>query len=91
MPTRRKQLDHGVRVKGVDNLLVRLSRCCHPVPGDEIKGFVTQGRGVSVHRADCPNLVGVEEARMIPVEWEGGRISPTRWISRCRGWTGTAC
>ncbi|SIS61793.1 GTP pyrophosphokinase [Kroppenstedtia eburnea] len=72
MPTRRKQLDHGVRVKGVDNLLVRLSRCCHPVPGDEIKGFVTQGRGVSVHRADCPNLVGVEEARMIPVEWEGG-------------------
>uniref|UniRef100_UPI003D21CC79 RelA/SpoT family protein n=1 Tax=Kroppenstedtia sanguinis TaxID=1380684 RepID=UPI003D21CC79 len=72
MPTRRKQLDHGVRVKGVDNLLVRLSRCCHPVPGDEIKGFVTQGRGVSVHRADCPNLEGVEENRMIPVEWEGG-------------------
>ena len=73
MPTRRKQLDRGVRVKGVDNLLVRLSRCCHPVPGDEIKGFVTQGRGVSVHRADCPNLEGVEEARMIPVEWEGGQ------------------
>lgn len=73
MPTRRKQLDHGVRVKGVDNLLVRLSRCCHPVPGDEIKGFVTQGRGVSVHRADCPNLEGVEENRMIPVEWEGGQ------------------
>ncbi|PTX58256.1 GTP pyrophosphokinase [Melghirimyces profundicolus] len=71
MPTRRKRVGHGVRVRGVDNLLVRLSRCCNPVPGDEIKGFVTQGRGVSVHRADCPNLQGVEENRMIPVEWEG--------------------
>ncbi|WP_188647105.1 RelA/SpoT family protein [Marinithermofilum abyssi] len=71
IPQRRKRVGHGVRVKGVDNLLVRLSRCCNPVPGDEIKGFVTQGRGVSVHRADCPNLKSVEEERMVPVEWEG--------------------
>ncbi|MDA8352906.1 MAG: bifunctional (p)ppGpp synthetase/guanosine-3',5'-bis(diphosphate) 3'-pyrophosphohydrolase [Firmicutes bacterium] len=71
MPTRRRRLGDGVRVKGVDNLLVRLSRCCNPVPGDDIKGFVTQGRGVSVHRSDCPNLQGVEEGRMVPVEWEG--------------------
>ncbi|OYD08870.1 RelA/SpoT family protein [Paludifilum halophilum] len=71
MPKRRKKPGYGVRVKGVDNLLVRLSRCCNPVPGDEIRGFVTQGRGVSVHRADCPNLSTVEEGRMVPVEWEG--------------------
>ncbi|GAA5344296.1 GTP pyrophosphokinase [Planifilum fimeticola] len=68
-PSRRPA--HGVRVKGVDNLLVRLSRCCNPVPGDEIAGFVTRGRGVSVHRKDCPNLKSVEKERMIPVEWEG--------------------
>ncbi|SFS67195.1 RelA/SpoT family protein [Marininema halotolerans] len=69
MPTRRRM--GGVKVKGVDNLLVRLSRCCNPVPGDEIKGFVTQGRGVSVHRSDCANLNGVGEERMVEVEWEG--------------------
>ena len=46
---------NGVVVKGIDDVLVRLSRCCNPVPGDEILGFVTRGRGVSVHRADCPN------------------------------------
>ncbi|WP_091738062.1 RelA/SpoT family protein [Marininema mesophilum] len=69
MPTRRRT--GGVKVKGVDNLLVRLSRCCNPVPGDEIKGFVTQGRGVSVHRSDCANLNSVGKERMVEVEWEG--------------------
>lgn len=60
---------NGVRVKGVDNLLIRLSRCCSPLPGDEIVGFVTKGRGVSVHRVDCPNLCMVDEERRVPVEW----------------------
>ncbi|WP_425423362.1 RelA/SpoT family protein [Shimazuella kribbensis] len=68
---RRRRLDVGVRVIGVDNVLVRLSRCCYPVPGEEIGGFITRGRGVSVHRADCPNLQSVELDRRVEVEWEG--------------------
>ncbi len=64
----------GIRVKGVDNLLIRVSRCCNPVPGDEIVGFVTRGRGVSVHRRDCPNVMSMidEGSRMLEVEWEHG-------------------
>ncbi len=63
---------NGVVVKGIDDVLVRLSRCCNPVPGDEILGFVTRGRGVSVHRADCPNAQDLmtEPERIIEVSWE---------------------
>ncbi len=70
---RRTRPVHGVSVKGIDNLLIRFARCCNPVPGDEIIGFITRGRGVSVHRKDCPNLPvhDEEEAhRLIEVQWE---------------------
>jgi guanosine-3',5'-bis(diphosphate) 3'-pyrophosphohydrolase len=70
--SRRKRSGTGVRVKGIDDLLVRLARCCNPVPGDPLIGFVTRGRGVSVHRADCPNareLLSSPE-RIIEVEWD---------------------
>ena len=63
----------GVYVEGLDDVMVRLSRCCTPVPGDEIVGFVTQGRGVSVHRADCANVISLSTGdanRMIDVEWD---------------------
>lgn len=63
----------GIRVKGVDNVVVRLSRCCNPVPGDNIVGYITRGRGVSIHRLDCPNIAHHNESekeRIIEVAWD---------------------
>ena len=63
----------GIVVKGIDDMAVRFSRCCSPVPGDEIVGFITRGRGMSIHRTDCVNMIhltGPERARLISAEWE---------------------
>jgi GTP pyrophosphokinase len=68
----------GVIVKGIDDVAVRFSRCCSPVPGDEIVGFVTRGRGLSIHRTDCVNMLHLtetERARLIPAEWEATQTS----------------
>ncbi len=62
----------GVRVRGVDNVLMRFGRCCSPLPGDRVIGYITQGRGVSIHRADCPNIqfLRAHPERLLEVEWE---------------------
>ena len=63
----------GIVVKGIHDLAVRFSRCCSPVPGDEIVGFVTRGRGVSIHRTDCVNIINLpedERNRLIDAEWQ---------------------
>jgi GTP diphosphokinase / guanosine-3',5'-bis(diphosphate) 3'-diphosphatase len=67
----------GIHVEGLDDVLVRLSRCCTPVPGDSILGFVTRGRGVSVHRTDCANassLAAGQVDRVIEVDWDRARV-----------------
>ena len=75
-PTEQKKVtksSNGVRVKGIDNILIRFSRCCNPLPGDEIIGFITKGRGLSVHRKDCSELISMaadKQDRLIEVEWE---------------------
>lgn len=74
---RKKRENAGIVVEGIDGLMVRIARCCNPVPGDDIIGFITKGRGVSVHRADCPNIISLpeeEKARFINVNWDEDKL-----------------
>ncbi len=66
-----KQEKSGIKIDGVDGMLVKVSQCCRPVPGDSIVGFITMGRGVSVHRADCVNLLRSDPQRWLDVTWSG--------------------
>ena len=71
---RRGSSNVGIHVEGFDDVLVRLSKCCTPVPGDEILGFITRGRGVSIHRSDCANagtFADDQSSRLVDVEWDG--------------------
>jgi guanosine-3',5'-bis(diphosphate) 3'-pyrophosphohydrolase len=74
----------GITIKGVDDVLYHTAKCCFPIPGDGLIGFVTRGRGVTIHRKDCPNLdrLAVDNARLVDVEWksEGDATSPVRLI-----------
>ncbi len=77
----------GVRVKGVGDLLVRFGVCCSPVPGDPVSGYITRGRGVTVHRTDCANVRGSAEAeRIVEVEWEGTLARTYPVAIRVAGW-----
>jgi GTP pyrophosphokinase len=71
MKKKSKKPTSGVLVKGMDDLKVRFAKCCNPVPGDEIIGYITRGRGVSIHRLDCTNISDQEnDGRFIEVEWD---------------------
>ncbi len=70
----------GVVVKGIDGLKIQLSKCCNPIPGDDIQGFVSQGQGIKVHRSDCPNIQMPEvKSRLIDVYWDFASISTMRF------------
>ena len=68
----------GVRVSGLDDILVRFAKCCEPLPGDRIVGFITRGRGVTVHNAECPFVLSSDVLRQIEVEWDTGVRAPRR-------------
>jgi GTP pyrophosphokinase len=71
-PVKVKKEIKGITIKGVDNILYHTAKCCFPVPGDGLIGFVTKGRGVTIHRKDCPNLdrLAVDDARLVEVDWK---------------------
>lgn len=68
----KKEAARGVKVKGIDDILIHYSKCCNPIPGDRIIGFITRGRGVTIHREDCPNIfeLTVDRDRLIEVDWQ---------------------
>src|SRR2546425_2232333 len=68
----RLRLGRGIKIQGVDGLMVRYAQCCQPVPGDSVVGYVTQGRGISIHRNDCPNLLtlSAEAERRVEIDWQ---------------------
>ena len=76
--------DSGIIVKGADNLMIRVSHCCSPVPGDEIIGYITKGNGIAVHRKDCPNIIHLpeeEKERLIEVEWDKPKIGQEFYVN----------
>jgi GTP pyrophosphokinase len=84
-PERREKpadLGGSLRIKDLDDLLVRLANCCQPIPGDHIMGYITRGQGVTIHRAECPYLASTESFRHIPAEWDGaggaGKLYPVK-------------
>lgn len=66
----------GIKISGVDDVLVRFASCCNPLPGEPIVGYISRGRGVTIHAADCPNLKELEGERMVSVSWDGVEDKP---------------
>jgi len=83
--------DYGIKVKGVDDVMVRLAKCCRPVPGDEIVGYVSLGRGITIHREDCKNMSGLRRSpeRFTDVQWEGGNVTSYRVELQVDAWDRT--
>jgi GTP pyrophosphokinase len=73
----REDQEKGVKVRGARDLLMQLSKCCHPIPGDRIVGYITRGRGLTIHAMDCPNLAALDydKERLVDVEWEAARAN----------------
>ncbi len=67
-----RQEPAGVRIDGIDDIMVRFAKCCEPLPGDDIAGYITRGRGITVHRSDCPRIITADTERLIDVEWKEG-------------------
>jgi GTP pyrophosphokinase len=67
-----RDTSRGIKVKGVGDVLVRFGKCCNPIPGDKIKGYITRGRGVTVHSAQCVHVQGIDGERLIEVDWDTG-------------------
>jgi GTP pyrophosphokinase len=89
--SQRRTLDStsfGIKVEGADNVAVRLAKCCRPVPGDPIAGYVSLGKGITVHREDCKNLQALRKSpeRFVPVSWEGGNESAFRVELQVDAW-----
>ena len=66
----KKQSDSGIVIKGIDDILVHFAKCCNPLPGDQVVGYITRGRGVTIHTRDCPLLIGSEPERKIDAQWD---------------------
>jgi len=77
-----RRTGRGVRIQGLENLMVRYSQCCQPVPGDKVIGYITSGRGVSIHRADCPNVLTLADHpdRRVEIQWAA--VSEDRFFVR---------
>jgi GTP diphosphokinase / guanosine-3',5'-bis(diphosphate) 3'-diphosphatase len=89
-PTRSSST-YGIRVKGIDDVPLRLAKCCRPVPGDPISGYISLGKGITIHRDDCPNVKALKRNpdRFTPVEWEGEGVSAFRVELQVDGWDRT--
>ncbi len=81
------KIKSGILVKGISDLSVRFSKCCSPVPGDEIVGFITRGRGISIHRTDCVNIMNlpeIERARLIDAEWQSPENAQEKYVAEIK-------
>jgi guanosine-3',5'-bis(diphosphate) 3'-pyrophosphohydrolase len=79
---KRKKGENGIKVKGMSDMLIRFGKCCHPLPGEPVIGFITRGRGVTIHARDCRHIRDVDQDRLVEVEWE--RSKDINYLARLR-------